>query len=185
MRLDQAKEIFQITLKQRNFAYLVTGFLILSNLGLIYHLVTREERFILIPMYDINHRAEVTNYGFSEKYLVDWADSIIHMLFTANPESVDKRVKDVMVLATGSFKSLEKDLNSWSDKIKKDNLSTVFYPHSFNVFSKKSEVLVKGKLLSYFGTDRQPVVEEKQYLLTYEQAGRGIILLKRLEEVGK
>lgn len=185
MKLDQAKEIFQVTLKQRNFGYMLSFLLIFSNLGLTYYLMNREEKYILVPMYDINHRAEISNYEFSESYLVDWADSLIHMLFTANPESVDKRIKDVMILSTGSFGALKKDMDAWSEKIKKDRISTAFYPKSFDVFKQKNEVVVCGRLLSYYGTDRQPVVEEKQYLLTYEQAGRGVILLKSLKEIKK
>lgn len=182
MKLSQAQSHFHTTLKQRNFAYVVSLIVGISNVALVGYILSREERILLIPQFDFDHQSFVTTSYFSDQYLIDWADGITRMVFTANPESVEKRVLDTLRIAFSGHGEIKKTLDAWVKLVKQDSLSTVFYPSQIDVDQGKKEVIVKGKMMSYFGSDRKPIIEEKIFLVGFEKGNKGALFLKSLME---
>jgi type IV conjugative transfer system protein TraE len=182
MRLDRAQDLLQTLVKQRNFAYIVALVMGVSNVGLMIYVNARQERFVLVPQFNMEHQTFVTPSDFSDSYLIDWADGVIRMVFTVNPNSVDRRIVDVLRLAVAGRGEIQKNLAVWEKRVKRDGIATVFYPKSFIVHKAQHQVVIQGTLYSYFGSDRKPILEEKTYLVGYAPGHRGLLYLDRLQE---
>lgn len=161
--------------RQRNFSYVVVAALLVCNAILASVCFMKVEKIIVIPsLQDITKKYEIHGNEFSDNYLVDWANALISNLLTANPDTVDRKIKSFLEWAVH-----ESDLSSALKKntqiIKQDKISTVFYPKDFVVNRDQSQIKIKGDFFAYLGRDKSPVVAEKTYLLGYQILPNGII----------
>jgi type IV conjugative transfer system protein TraE len=154
-----------------------------SNVGLIGYLTLREDKFVLVPQFNIDHQPYVTTSDFSDSYLFDWADGVIRMVFTVNPESVERRIIDILRITRKGYGEIKQNLEVWKKRVKKDSISTVFYPKTFKMDRSQSQVKIQGVLYYYFGTDRKPIIEQKTYIVGYAKGNRGLLFLDHLKEV--
>lgn len=157
--------------------------LLLSNIGLVMMATQKEERWILIPQMDTDHRIPLGSDSYSDEYLRTWAGSITGDLYTVNPVTADEKARRFLEVAATSYGSLKDDILKSTKKIKSEKLSTVFYPKTFEIDRGTSKVLVRGEFLTFFGRDKAPVSREVTFALTYKKGPRGIILVENLEEV--
>ena len=181
-RAEIQKTLLQVV-RQRNFAYIITSFLAVSNVLLVLVVYKSDHQTILIPQFQTDHRVSLTHKYFSKEYLVDWADGITRMVYTVNPETVEKRIADVLFICVSSRGNVLKAMDEWKKIIKENRISTVFYPKTFEVSMKDQTVQVRGSLMTYFGEDRKPVVEDKIYELGWERGNGTAIFLKVLKEI--
>ena len=167
-------------LAQRNFAFVVVALVLISNLLLAWKVWGDRDRIILVPQNDLSKKIVFDGKTISETYLVDWASSILSDLLTVNRHTVDKKNK--LFLEISSTAELLKDtVKKNSERIKKDGVSTVFYPKEFSIDQQKKKVFVKGTFTAYFGRDKEPIVTDKTYVLGWRETGTGCLLVESLE----
>ena len=183
MRFDLAQPRLQEFLRQRNFGYLVTTAMIVVNFLLTLKIYTADERWLLIPQFDTDHVIEARSSGYSDNYLIDWADGITRHLLTVNPASAERKVEDVLRICSTGHGTLKDKLKNDARKIRRDQIATVFYPKEFEVKKSDETVKVTGQFLSYFGKDRQPVSVEKSFILRWKIGNRGFLFLEDFSEV--
>lgn len=170
-------------LRQRNFAYLMTLFLMVVTLLLLVRLWSVSEKVIVIPsLSDHQKQYEFDGKKISENYLVDWSSSLLGGLFTANPQNVERKNKAFLEWALSNG-SLVDDLAKSALKLKKDNISTAFYPESFKVSHDEEVIYVTGHFLSFFGRSLEPISSQKTFALGWTRVSGGLLAIKSLEEV--
>lgn len=143
---------------------------------------SQEQRYVLIPMSNIEKHMEVSDKKLYPSYLAEWAKDISTMLFTTTPDLVARQMADVRKVSASNIE-LEKFLEGQQQFVQGSTVSCVFYP-------KKTEpvdggVVVHGTFHYWFGNKAEKVSMEKKYLLSYEDSGRGLILLSGVEEIKK
>lgn len=183
MRFDIAQQCLQEILEKRNFGYLVATAMLVANLLLTIKIFSADERWLLIPQFDTDHMIEVRSSGYSNEYLIDWADGITRHLLTVNPDSAERKAEDVLRISSTGYGNLKEKLKKDARKIRQDQISTVFYPKSFEVKKSEQTVKVTGQFLSYFGKDRLPVSLEKSFILHWKIGNRGVLFLEDFKEV--
>ena len=142
----------------------------------------REHRYVLIPMSNIEKHMEVSDKRLYPSYLAEWAKDISSMLFTTSPELVASQLAEVRKVSASNI-ALEKFLKSQQQFVQGSATSCVFYPKKTE--SVEGGVIVDGTFHYWFGGKNEKVSLEKRYLLSYEEAGRGLILLSGVEEIKK
>jgi hypothetical protein len=87
MNLKNIQKTVAHIAKQRNFAWVVSAFLLASNVLLSAKIMMQDEQWILIPWPETDKRLPLSRSNFSEKYLIDWADALTSRLLTVNPQT--------------------------------------------------------------------------------------------------
>jgi conjugal transfer pilus assembly protein TraE len=185
MKLQFKSQTLQQVLQQRTFAYGVCVVLLLSNLLLVVKLFTSDEHWILIPQFDRERRVGVSKENFSQEYLVSWADSILSDLMTVNPASIEAKTRRFLAVSSEYYGSLKDKMATQAKRIKDEQISTVFYPKSFEVDHGHHTVTVQGDFLTFFGQDKKPVSATKTFILSFRKGDNGVILVSGLEEIKK
>lgn len=175
--LSKAHHLF----KQRNLLLTGLGVMLCSNLVLSLLIMGKNERIILVPMNAIDHHLVYEDGDFNDAYLIDWANSLLREVLTVNPETVDFQNKKFLELSLSS-NLLKEKLEQLSRDIKRDHVSTVFYPKIFSIDRASQQITVTGTFMAYFGQDKNPVVSSKIYILGYTLLPTGVIAIKTLEE---
>ncbi|MBW8308650.1 MAG: type IV conjugative transfer system protein TraE [Candidatus Paracaedibacteraceae bacterium] len=163
--------------------YVATG-LSLSNLALGLALIFKSETTILIPEFNTDHRIHMRGGEFDDQYFIDWADGIVKTALTVNPESVEWRHNEVLKISTHSYGNMKQTLKENAERIKNNNISTVFYPKTFEVNQSQKYVRIQGQNLAFIGKDARPVIQDKTYDIYWIKGAHGIVLLKDLIEIG-
>ena len=169
--------------KQRNFATVMAGGLMVSNLILGLATMGREDQWVLIPQFDAGERIPVSKSSLSKSYLERWSTSLVQDLMTANPASVDLKIQRFLAVSSSAFGSLEQKLRTQAKKLKREGISTVFYPKE--VAFEKNAVRVSGTFMTYFGRDKAPIASFKTYKLSYTRARHGVVVATDLQEIKK
>lgn len=185
MKLPFKNEAAIDLLKQRNFAYLVVLFLMGTTSLLLAKLWSTQERIIIVPnMADANKKYLIEGDHVPDSYLVDWASNLLSDLFTANPQNVDRKTATFLQWAVSSS-SIGDDLKKTSNLLKKEQISTAFFPESFSIQREKRKIHVTGRFLTYFGKSKAPVVSEKTFGMGWRIQSSGTIVIETLEEEKK
>lgn len=181
MKFSYSQEVLSRVWRQRNFAYVISGGLLISNMilgGVIYRL---DPLTILVPQFNAGDRIPVSRNKLSEVYLQNWGISLLQDLMTVNPASVDLKNQRFLSLSASAFGVLEPQLKKQADKIKKEKISTAFYPKE--VAFEEGAVRVTGDFQSYFGRDKKPITASKTYRLSYMRAEHGVLIVTALKEI--
>lgn len=162
--------------------YLLSAVLILSGACLLlsFALMDKEEKWVAIPMNDIDNKMEISNTNLYPSYLKPWATYLAKELFTTSPEEVEKQHAQIQKVSS-SNKELKSFFNKQLAFVQGSNASSVFYVKSSKLV--EGGVLVTGTFHYWFAGSDKKVTMEKSYLLSYRQAARGLILLDNVEEV--
>ncbi|KAB2836390.1 MAG: conjugal transfer protein TraE, partial [Caedimonadaceae bacterium] len=163
-----------LLLKQRNLLLLGFGVTLGTNLILSLLVMGKSERIILVPTTSLDHRLVYEEGDFNDTYLIDWANSLLREVLTVNPETVDFQNKKFLELSLSS-NLLKEKLEQLSRDIKRDHVSTVFYPKTFSIDRVVQQITVTGTFMAYFGQDKNPVVSSKTYILGYTLLPTGVI----------
>ena len=177
MNIKHLQTTLSGVLKQRNFAYVVSSILLLTNGILAYKVMSQDEHCILIPWPETHKRLPVSRTTYTEPYLIEWADSLTSRLLIMNPQTADQRVYEFLLVAE-SAGSLSTKLKAQASKLKQENISTAFYPKSYEHDAVSKRMWVKGDFHTFFGGDRSPIIQQKTVVLTYRKGHLGMILVK-------
>ena len=177
MNLTNLQKTVAHVMKQRNFAWVVSAFLLTSNVLLSAKIMTSDEQWILIPWPETDKRLPLSRSNFSDKYLMDWADALTSRLLTVNPQTADQRIYEFLSVAE-SRGSLEEKLKAKAQELKDENISTAFYPRDYAIKKETHQIWVTGDFHTFFGRDKNPVVQKKTVVLTYRKGAKGVILVK-------
>jgi type IV conjugative transfer system protein TraE len=177
MNLNNIQKTVAHVAKQRNFAWVVSAFLLASNVLLSAKIMMQDEQWILIPWPETDKRLPLSRSNFSEKYLIDWADALTSRLLTVNPQTADQRIYEFLSVAE-SRGSLEEKLKKKAQELKDENISTAFYPRDYAIRKEAQQIWVTGDFHTFFGRDKNPVVQKKTVVLTYRKGSKGVILVK-------
>ena len=177
MNLTNLQKTVAHVMKQRNFAWVVSAFLLTSNVLLSAKIMTSDEQWILIPWPETDKRLPLSRSNFSDKYLMDWADALTSRLLTVNPQTADQRIYEFLSVAE-SRASLEERLKAKAQELKDENISTAFYPRDYAIKKETHQIWVMGDFHTFFGRDKNPVVQKKTVVLTYRKGAKGMILVK-------
>lgn len=181
MKLLNVHTSVREALRRRNFSYVISGVLLVSNLILAVKVWRQEEHWILIPQIETDHRLSLSSSHYSDGYVLEWADSLVRNFLTVNPQTVDRRLYELLLLAEKSSFLAER-LKKEAKVLKQDNVSTVFYPKEHHLNQHTRQVWVRGEHQTFFGRDKAPVSREKTYVVTWKRGPRGVILLKDFYE---
>lgn len=177
MNLKNIQNTFSQVLKQRNFAYVVSSVLLLTNISLTYKVISHDETWILIPWPETHKRLPLSRTTFSDPYLIEWADTLTSRLLTVNPKTADQRVFEFL-LVTESSSGIEKKLKAQAQKLKDENISTAFYPRDYQHKKDSRQLWVTGDFHIFFGSDKNPVIQKRTVVLTYRKGPQGVILVQ-------
>lgn len=139
-----------------------------------------EQRYLLIPTSNIEKRMEVSDRKLYPSYLGEWAKDISTMMFTTTPDTVVRQMADVRKVSVSNM-VLEGFLEQQQQFVQGSGVSCVFYPKATQAV--EGGVIVEGTFHYWFGGKSEKVSMEKKYLLSYEDSGRGLVLLSGVEEI--
>lgn len=179
------KATLQKTLEQKNLSLWISGGLVLVNLLLVNKLINSEEKWVFIPQYNTDHHIPMTASRFSDDYYIEWAGQLLNSLLCINPESFEWKVKQVLNITTEHHGTLKDKLLKEGEKIKREDISTVFYPKQFHVNQAEHYVEVSGQHIAYFGKKSTPVETMKTFRLSWIVSSYGLIFLKDFNEIKK
>lgn len=182
MRLSFKEQTAIDLLKQRNFSYIIVIFLMIVTMVLLVKLWTSNTRIIVVPQMGDPHKHYLLDgTHVPDTYLVDWASSLLSDLWTASPPTIDQKNARFLTWAV-STSSLAADLQKTAKLLKKEQVSTAFFPETFAVKRDSKKVYVTGRFLSYFGKSQTPVVAIKTFVLGWVILSSGQIAIQSLDE---
>lgn len=182
MRLGIRDKAATSLLKERNFAYVMVVFLMVVSVTLLAKLWTSKERIIVVPTLASAEKFYRLEGGhLPDSYLVDWASALVTNLLTANPENVDLKNAAFLQWVLSSS-SLSEKLQKTADLLKKEQISTAFFPEKFEILREKRKVFLKGRFLTYLGKSVRPVVVQKSFVLGWKMMPSGLITIETFEE---
>lgn len=185
MRLDVKMSTAIDLLRQRNFSYVMNVFLMVIVGILSVKVVTLQPIITLVPaMNEPQKHYKLDGKHMPDNYLTDWASGLLSNIFTVNPQTIDQKNRIFLEWAVSSS-ALEEDLKKTTQLIKKEKMSTAFFPETFFVDREMRRVHVSGRFLSYFGRSQRPVEVERTFVLGWEIFPNGLIAIKSLEEKEK
>ncbi len=183
MHLDIKNKVTEHVLKQRNFAYVMCGFLMVVTLILLSKTLSKNEKVIIVPsLNEPQKQYHLDGTHIPDNYLVDWGFTLLGDLFTANPKTIQKKNQTFLQMAISSS-GLTENLEATEKTLKKDNISTAFYPETARIDRSKNELIIEGKFLSYFGRSQKPVVTQKKFALGWKILSRGQVAVSTLKEI--
>jgi conjugal transfer pilus assembly protein TraE len=140
------------------------GYLIISSvllmlcliLSFIIILVAGRERIILSPP-SLNKDTWVTSSSASPEYLSRMSLFFSELALNLTADNVDYQQELLLRYVDSSYYvALKPKLVAEADHIKKDHISTAFFPVDLKVDSKHNEAVVTGDLKSYVGDTALP-----------------------------
>ncbi len=183
MNINHKLKVTANILKQRNFAYVVCGFLMVITVILTTKVVFQQDRVIVIPnMNEGQIHYVMDGKEFPDTYLRDWGYKLLGDVFTANPKTVNLKNRRFLEWALSSS-SLEGDLKKTAKALRKDNISTAFYPEDHKIYRSKRELHIEGRFLTLFGKSQTPVLSKKTFVLGWQVMSNGIIAIRSLEDL--
>lgn len=161
--------------------WLLVSLVLLSvlSLSLGIAMINKEERWVLIPMTDIDRRMEVSNNQLYPSYLKNWAIHVAKEMFTTSPAEVVSQHAEIRKISITN-KELSKFFAEQFQFIQGSNASSVFFVKAAVPF--EGGIKVTGTLHYWFTNSPEKIALEKSYLISYKEVGKGLILLSNIEE---
>ncbi|HJD59280.1 MAG TPA: type IV conjugative transfer system protein TraE [Rickettsia endosymbiont of Omalisus fontisbellaquei] len=168
----------QEIVRYNKYLLITSALLALALLISTISLVTKEEKWVLVPALEPDRRMIISSKTYNETYLREWAIFVMKELFTTSPEEVEKQVADMKVISRNS-PSLEKFFEEHLKFVKGSNVSSVFFPKKVKII--KEGVIVEGTFRYWFGASKD-FASEKSYILEFKRGKNGLLLLTNVEE---
>lgn len=159
----------------------VSGLLACSTLVLSSALLTKEEKWVVLPMASPDKRIELSSKGYGQVYLNTWASHVLETLLTCSKDTVEKQIEELRAISSRSSTVLESYFQKHIDFIKGSHISSVFFPKSTKV--EGNAVTIRGLYRYWLGDEDKSHSLEKSYRLHYRQGARDVLLLDSIEEV--
>lgn len=170
------------TIKHRNIAYGITGILIVSNLLLSIKSFNHDEKWVLIPQFDIEDRLTIQGEKHSDEYLHYWAGGLTQSLLTANPSTIDRVIHKFLEISSSQYGQVKPNVEAYGKDIKENHISTAFYAKEFKIDRTNKEIEVIGTFMTWFGREKPPVIETKTFAIGWVHGPKGVLLVSKFEE---
>lgn len=158
MKLSAYQAEIKKMIDQRNgYLLLSSGLLILCLvLSLLVILLCGRERIVLMSP-SMNKEVWISNKNASPEYLSRMTIFLSELALNITADNVDFQQELLLKYADSSYYSkLKPELLSISDKVKKDHITTTFFPVDIKVDCKHNEAIVIGDLKSWVGDTLLP-----------------------------
>jgi type IV conjugative transfer system protein TraE len=168
--------------KKRNYASIVSLGLLLSNIVLSLMLFNHEERWVLVPQFEVEQKYTIHGNQYDQHYLEHWAGALVRDFLTVNPASVDEAMQRFLRITSIHYGQVKPNIEAQAKEIKEHHLTTAFYPKEYKVDSDKKVVEVTGSFLTWFGREKLPIEQTKTFLVGWRSGPKGILLVHQFEE---
>ena len=172
---------FEKIWKQRNgFLSLSLG-LLLSNIILAAVIMLKSEKTIIVPT---NFKQSFWTQGelMSDSYLIEMTDYFSMKLLNSTPDShASKRDIILQYVTPAYYDQLRKKMIDEEDRMRKENLTTVFNAREITARTEDLTTRVTGILTSYVSGDRVGQVK-KTYQVNYAYVS-GLLMMDNFFEV--
>ena len=169
-------------LRERNYAYGISGGLLIVTIVLALKIMNYDERWVLIPQWATDQRIEIVGREYADTYLNEWAGSVARTLLTVNPATVQHVSDTFLKMAATHYGQIKPYLEAHAHEIRDNDISTVFYEKETVIHRDQQQVEVTGTFYTYFGRDKPPIIETKIFVVGWAIGVNGVILLRSFEE---
>jgi conjugal transfer pilus assembly protein TraE len=160
----------QKILKQRNFAIIACGILLLTNLALSVAVVFGDKQTILVPN-SLSQDTSISNGKMSPAYLEALTRDVVNLMLTATPANVEYNTKSILKITHPKFYGeLKTSLNSRATDVVNRKISVYFLPQSITPTKDNLSAFVSGKLSTHLGKE-EVALEDKIYFVSYSFEG--------------
>jgi len=160
----------QKILKQRNFAIIACGILLLTNLALSVAVVFGDKQTILVPN-SLSQDTSISNGKMSPAYLEALTRDVVNLMLTATPANVEYNTKSILKITHPKFYGeLKTSLNSRATDVVNRKISVYFLPQSITPTKDNLSAFVSGKLSTHLGKE-EVALEDKTYFVSYSFEG--------------
>lgn len=185
MKLSYFRQSLQQVLEQRNaFLMISLGFMVvvvILSLA-VYHEVG-SSRVYLVPT-DMRQVGWLDKRSVSPSYLTEMAREMTDLFLNASAENSDYREQQILrVTASENKGDLQQFLHAQKALLKKQDVSTVFFPTRFTPDARRFRVIVQGSLHRYVGNQGLPPLK-KTYVMQFRYR-HGLLLVSQFNEVDK
>lgn len=159
MKLSTYQAEIKKMIEQRNgYLLLATGLLILClMLSILIIFMCGRERIILMPP-AMNKELWVSNKNASSDYLSRMTLFLSELALNVTADNVDYQHEVLLRYADPAYYvRLKPELVSLADKIKKEHITTAFFPIDVKIDCKHNEAIIVGDLKTYVGDTILPV----------------------------
>lgn len=170
------------TLRERNYAYGMSGGLLMATIFLSIKVMTHHEKWVLIPQWAIDQRIDIDGDMYSDAYLTQWAGGLARTLLTVNPATVQSVTNTFLKMAATHYGQIKPYLEARSRDIRENDISTVFYEKEAVVHRDQNTVEVTGTFCTYFGRDKPPIIETKTFAVGWARGVNGVLLVRTFQE---
>ena len=177
--LGNVRSLIQQRMYITSFALLM----LVSNLMLCAKIYNTEDQFIVLPMNDPTDTFSFSRKTLTSNYIKKWANYLIFNMYNVNPQTVDENISVILLNSYASHGQLKKQLSIYKEKIKKEQLRTVFYPEIYDVSIKGACVNVRGKLLTFVGRSKKAIEQNKTFQISWKRYANGIIAINDIVEI--
>jgi len=174
-------EHFENLWKQRNGFLVISIGLLIANILLASILTLRSEKTIIVPA-GFKQTFWAKGELMSDSYLIEMTDYFATKLLNSTPEShASKRDIVLQYVSPRYYDKLRSQLIEEEEKMRKENLTTLFVPREITVKLNELATRVTGTLTSYVSGDRVGQLK-KTYQANYSYVG-GILMMDNFYEV--
>lgn len=172
MRLLLQKNRLKTLLGQRNLLMSVAAFSFLLNLTLSLVLLFKEEKTIIVPP-ELSQSFWIEKGRVSVSYLEEMALFFINLILDVTPSSSGYQ-RDVLLryALPNAYSLLKQQLLEEEERLRKENLSTVFRPLQVNVSRSQNLVEIKGDYMGFLGNKKVFEIRQTYHLKVKFQKGR-------------
>lgn len=136
-----------------------------------------DTKTIMTPFGSEDDSRWVTKTQASQEYLRELTEKASDNAFVFNPKTVDTKFSKLLTMADpSSYGALDKHLIKTKAKVKKNNISSVFYPSEYKYNLATNDVVVTG-ILKTFSGDKAVDNEKRSYLFEYNVVNQTVTLV--------
>jgi conjugal transfer pilus assembly protein TraE len=169
-------------LKQRNMSLVLCAALVGINLLQALALFFKNEHVVIMPP-EVKQAFWVERNKASSAYLEEMAVFLSGLALSVSPSSAAFQREVLLRYATPeAYSPLKAQLMQEETKLKKENIATVFRPHSAKIEMTSNRVELTGDLLTYVG-DRRVTQARETYEMVFS-LNRGQLQLKSFKCLG-
>lgn len=169
----------QELVKYNKYLLITCVILAISTLMSFIAVISKEERWVLVPALEPERKMSISSQGYHQTYLSEWATFVMRNLFTTSPMEVERQVADLRVVSSATTE-LEQFFKEHIRYVEGSQISSVFFPKKIEILDQG--IRVTGTFRYWFGEDQKDVALEKSYLLQYKIASRNLLLLTNVTE---
>jgi len=168
---NQLKQMTQ----ERNWAFMLAGALVLSNIIIGATLTLRNREIVLLP-FSRGETYEISAKQVSENYLTHMAKDVWSSFLDVTPDNIDYATRNLLqIVHPKHYGQIAQSLSNLADDLKNCKISTHFIPVELKTNRDQMTVQVSGYLETYLGSTRVSR-DLKSYQVIFTHSGTQLLL---------